>query len=329
MMVDDVKEEYRRFSETEPSLPIFSRGWWLDATCGAGNWDVAVVKRGGKIVASMPFFEKKRLWFSVLTQPKLTQKLGPWTQETGAKYVKSLGQTKSALDALIKQLPSFDYFSQSWDFAQTNWLPFFWQGFEQTTAYTYIIPDLSDLDLVWREMDARVRTDIRKAKERAKLIAKPTTDLDAFSQLNDMVYLRQGKRPPYSQAFLRAIDKACADRNCRQIWIVEDGDGKQYAGVYVVWDETSAYYLIGGGDPDLANVGAGSLALWTAIEYCSKVTGRFDFEGSMIRPIEKFVRGFGGKQVPYFRIKKINSPLLLAQQSLAKIVSTVARKFGS
>ena len=36
----------------------------------------------------------------------------------------------------------------------------------------------------------------------------------------------------------------------------------------------------------------------------SKVTQRFDFAGSMIKSVERFLRGFGATQVPYFAITK-------------------------
>ncbi|KZZ15518.1 hypothetical protein A3751_17170 [Oleiphilus sp. HI0080] len=42
--------------------------------------------------------------------------------------------------------------------------------------------------------------------------------------------------------------------------------------------------------------------MWEAIKFASTVTKRFDFEGSMIEPIERFFRGFGAMQKPYFQI---------------------------
>jgi hypothetical protein len=53
--------------------------------------------------------------------------------------------------------------------------------------------------------------------------------------------------------------------------------------------------------------GAGALALWHAIQHAKSLNlKRFDFEGSMIKPIEKYFRGFGGELAPYFRISRAN-----------------------
>ena len=84
--------------------------------------------------------------------------------------------------------------------------------------------------------------------------------------------------------------------------------------VYLVWDKKSAYYIAGGSPKEVRTSGAMPLLLWEAIKFSSKVTRHFNFEGSMIKPIERFFRAFGGEQVPYFEITKINSKFI----SLAK-----------
>ena len=80
--------------------------------------------------------------------------------------------------------------------------------------------------------------------------------------------------------------------------------------IYLVWDKKSAYYIAGGSPKEVRTSGAMPLLLWEAIKFSSKVTKYFNFEGSMIKPIERFFRAFGGEQVPYFEITKINSKFI-------------------
>src|SRR5690606_37348753 len=47
----------------------------------------------------------------------------------------------------------------------TNWLPLFWKGYNQTTAYTYIIEDLKDHSKIFSEFKENVRREIRKAEK--------------------------------------------------------------------------------------------------------------------------------------------------------------------
>ena len=89
--------------------------------------------------------------------------------------------------------------------------------------------------------------------------------------------------------------------------IAEDSEGQRHAGIYIVWDENSVYYLMGGGDPLLRRSGATSLCMWEAILFAASLKKSFDFEGSMLEPVERFFRGFGADQIPYFSISRTPS----------------------
>lgn len=304
------KEIYRDFCSRDDQIPLFSQPWWLDCTAGVGNWNVALVEEGGRVVASMPYVLRKRFGFTALTQPALTQTLGPWLRESNGKYSSRLSLQKDRLQALFSQLPTFDHFSQAWHYSRTNWLPAFWMGYKQTTRYTYQLPNLGDEELLWGGLQQSIRTDIKKAESRFDVQVRKDLNVDDFLALNRLVFERQGRHLPYSEEYVRAIDAACSSRNARQIFIAEDSKGRRHAGVYLIWDCNSAYYLMGGGDPALRNSGATSLCMWEAIKFASAVTKQFDFEGSMIESVERYFRAFGAIQTPYFAISKTPSRLL-------------------
>jgi len=198
-------------------------------------------------------------------------------------------------------------------------LPFYWSGFSQSTRYTYAIPALGDESALWQQLRDNVRTDIRKAQNRFGVTVGEGT-LAELIALNDMTFQRQGQKRAYSDDFLIRLDQACAERQCRRIFIARDGQGRPHAGAYVVWDRHSAYYLIGGGDPSLRNSGATSLCIGVAIRFAAGVSPRFDFEGSMIEPIERFFRAFGAEQVPYFQVSRAGSRLFASLQALKSLV---------
>lgn len=313
-----LKNKYRELCQVEPTIPIFSRAWWLDAVCRE-DWDVCVVENGEHIVASMPYHIKKRLGFTLLTHPHETQTLGPWLRQTKAKYTNRLGQEKDLLTALIEQLPKFDHFHQNWHYINTNWLPFYWHGFEQTTRYTYRLPDLSDLNMVWKGFRENIRSDIRKAKNRFKITVTSDVSIDDFLAINTKTFERQNIELPYSISFIKNLDAACEAHNARKIFIAQDEQGKHHAGVYIIWDEQNAYYLMGGGDPELRSSGATSLCMWEAIQFAATVTKSFDFEGSMIEPVERFFRAFGAIQTPYFSISHTPSKVIKTYHCVQEI----------
>lgn len=313
------KQKYRVLCEQEPSIPIFSKAWWLDAVAG-DSWDVVLVEKDGQVVASLPYVVRKRFGLTVLTMPMLTQNLGPWLRPSSAKYAKQLSQEKDLIQALYGQLQSHAHYSQNWHHSRTNWLPLYWKGYEQTTRYTYRLPELTDLGAVWSEFQANIRTDIRKSANKEGVRVRTDLSIDSFLELNKKVFSRQGMALPYSEDLVRKIHSAAVENNAGKFFIGEDELGRHHAGVYLVWDENSAYYLLGGGDPDLRNSGATSLCMWEAIQFASTVTKSFDFEGSMIEPIERFFRAFGAVQTPYFSISKTNSKMLQVYRSLREIM---------
>jgi hypothetical protein len=315
-----LKQKYRDFCKNESSIPIFSRDWWLDAVCSEPgvDWNVILLHKGDNIIASMPYCIKRRHGLTYITMPKLTQALGPWLRDSQAKYAKALAHQKALMTDLIQGLPPFDHFVQNFHYPISNWLPFYWQGFSQTTRYTYILEDISNLDRVWGGFESKIRTDIRKAEK--TLTVDSNADIDSFLYLNDMTFARQGFKTPYSRALIKQLDISCQNNGCRKVFIASDSQNRMHAGVYLVWDHHSAYYLMSGANPELRNSGATSLCLWEAIRFASQVCSRFDFEGSMIEPVERFFRGFGARQVPYFQINKMSRlmQMIVAVRNLIK-----------
>jgi hypothetical protein len=320
------KQKYRDFCKTEPTIPIFSKDWWLDAVCGEENWNISLVEKGGQIVASMPYYYiQKRYNFTLLAMPALTQTIGPWIKPSQAKYVKQLAEQKDLMNELIANLPPFDYFNQRFHYSITNWLPFYWKGFKQTTRYTYVLENITEnKEIIWAQFAENIRTDVRKAQKR--VIVRDDLSIEQFLNINEMTFKRQGLSLPFKHEFVKRLDSACLAHESRKMFFTEDAEGLIHAAIYIIWDDNSAYLLMSGGDPKLRNSGANSLLIWEAIQFASSVTKKFDFEGSMIESVERFFRAFGAVQKPYFDIQKTNSKLFLIKRSIIEIINTVLGK---
>ena len=309
------KIKYRLLCSEEPSIPVFSQAWWLDAVSGDA-WDVVLLESDGCILASLPFVTRERFGLKIIGQPILTPNLGPWLKQSSARNARRLGQEKNILQALYNLLPPYAQYNQNWYCERYNWLPLYWMGYQQSTRYTYRLESLNDLQSIWDGFDTNIRTDIRKAENKLSVQVRTDLPIENFLELNKKVFSRQSMGVPYSEELIFAIHRAAtAQKSCR-LFIAIDEEGQHHAGVYIIWDSNSAYYLLGGGDPALRNSGATSLCMWHAIQFASSVTKKFDFEGSMIEPIERFFRGFGATQAPYFVISKTNSKIIKTVQFL-------------
>ncbi|SDD48560.1 Acetyltransferase (GNAT) domain-containing protein [Massilia sp. PDC64] len=313
------KDTYRRFCAQTASLPLFSRDWWLDAAVGRHGWDVALVKKGSEVLAAMPYVIRSRYGMKIVTQPALTPILGPWLLPTGGRQAAQLSNDKEVMQALIDQLPRFDHFAQTWHPGVRNWQPFFWNGFRQTTYYTFVLQELTDVDKMWAGFEGKTRRAITKAQKQHQLQVRSDVPLDVLLDLNRKTFARQGLSPPYSDDFVRRLDAACRERDCSKLFCAIDPDGAAVAACYIVWDEDSAYGLISGTDPAYRGSEANSLCVWESLLHAAGVTRQYNFCGSMIEPFEGYLRGFGGKHVPYFHISKTPSRLLTLRQGLLSL----------
>ncbi len=320
---------YRALCEAEHSIPLFSRAFWLDAVCGEQGWDVAIAMHGERIDATLPYYAQPLDHVCVIRMPSLTQTAGPWLRPSSARLAKRLAQEKELMTELMDRLESqckFGRFTQNFHHSITNWLPFYWRGYTQTTRYTYVLDDLSNLDAVWENLQANIRTHIRKAEGRNGLHVRVSEDLGDLHRVNKLTFERQGLAVPYTETFVERLDQACRKRQCRRILVATDAAGKDHAADYLVWDDSTVYRLTSGADPDLRNSGAQALLSWEAIRFAASLGKSFDFDGSMLESVEIFVRSFGTRQVPFFNISKTSSLLLETRASVGRVVDLAKRR---
>ena len=247
--------------------PIFHQPWWLDAVA-PGRWDAATIERGGRTVAALPF---------VVRGPRRLRVL------------------------LERKLPAVVVFHQNFSTSFMNCLPFIWAGYRAEFRYTYQLRDLSSEQALWAGPAGNIRREIRKATRRLEV--REVTDVERFYRVWAKTFERQGVAAP-DRRRLERIDAECAKRDARTILFAYDEVGQVHAVAYTVRDRRTTYYLMGGGDPHLRTSGAGSLLVWEAIRRASADSQVFDFEGSMLRPVERFFRAFGGRQTPYPHVSR-------------------------
>ncbi|MDX1636837.1 MAG: GNAT family N-acetyltransferase [Balneolaceae bacterium] len=299
-------------SESTEPIPqtycIFQQPWWLEAAA-PGSWDAVEIRKSGQLQARLPYMIKRKMGLTLLMMPPLTQTLGPWFADMPGKYATRLSKQKKLYQKLYEQLPPFDYYKHHFHYKIDNWLPLHWEGFEQTTRYTYVLEELSDLDTIWNGFEGSTRREIRKARDQLEISREDDPRL--MWKMHRKTFERQDEEPGTTFNQFKRIDEACKRREARTIFVARDAQNRVHGSLYLVWDRRSAYYLMGGADPELRTSGVSSLLMWRAIQFASEVTQRFDFEGSMIEPIERFFRGFGARQKPYFRVTKMSRRMRL------------------
>ena len=303
------KEEYRNLCQTEETIPVFSRDWWLDVVCGKDNWEVILIKENNQIQAAFPYYLLRP---HIISMPFYTQTMGIWfaPHSDDTKQISVQEHRQSICKQIIEQIKPYKSFWQNFHYDFTDWLPFYWSGYLQTTRYTYLLKDLKNSDRLWENMSQHTRRNIKKAKERFQITVKQGIPIDDFMQVYTQTFERQGKKNTQDTKVLQRLTEVCRQRNQGDLWGGYDPQGRIHAAVFVVWQKQSAWYIAGGGDTELRQSGAHSLVLWDAIQHTTGYSEVFDLEGSMLSGVERFFREFGGIQTPYFSIQKGKPNLL-------------------
>lgn len=302
-MQTDLLTTYRQFCRTAPpDFPVFMQDWYLDAVCADGRWAPLIWEEAGRVVAVWPLFFKKKGPWEYVAMPLMGKMMGPYLLPECRKLSKEM----RILEGLLGQLPTdLAAFQQDFNYTNTNWLPFYWQGFQQTTRYSYLLPLQKPETELWAGISNDYRRKIKKAAE--IVTVRSDLPLEELLRVCGLSFRRQELAFPLSLEYFQKIHHAFTLHQCaRCFFAVDKISGVVHSAAYLVWDKGSAYYLLGGDDPALRASGSGILLQWSAIQYARDVLHLplFDFEGSMIKSVEKGRRDFGAVQKPYFRIRK-------------------------
>lgn len=317
------KERYVQLCAQEPSICVYDQPWWMDAVCGADNWDVVLYEKNGTILGAMPYYVRQKLGLRYITQPPFTQHNGAWIKyPEGQVASKRLSFEKEVLDGLMEQIEALPvcHYQQSFSPNLTNWLPLYWRGYSQSTRYTYRLPDIRDPELVYKGFDRDKRRNINKAIEHGISVH---FDLPAedFYHFHANCLKKRGKQISYScESFKRLVDSAY-QFNSGLVSYATNPQGEIMSTLFTPYDQIWAHNLTVALEPEIRNTGALD---YLTFEHIKRLSGRvkgFDFEGSMIPGVEESDRHFGATQTPYFRIWKTYTKNPLLQGVIRKKLS--------
>jgi len=316
-----MKLQYRQFC-LEHDVPLHHQAWWLDAVCGQDAWTLALATdKGGAITGVLPYYPTRRYGLPVIQQPPFTTYSGPWLHYPKNAAFKQTSQyafeKKTYLD-LITQLPHVAFFQQNFRPEVTNHLPFFWAGFRQTTRYTYLFEDTSDLEKLVAGFKNTLRTELKKAAGLVD-IGREDSAFATIFELNAQSFGRKGQAAPYRFDIFKRLHAALAERGHCAGFIARDRrTGAAHAGLYLIHDAQRAAVLLAGIHPEHTASNALSALYYEALRFCSARSLSLDFEGSMEPGIEHTFRSFGATLTPYFQVWKAGNKLLEIAFALRK-----------
>jgi hypothetical protein len=317
------KEKYKLFCEEHPEIPLFMQYWWMEAASVGKEWDVLLYEENNRISASFVYLMVTKLNFKFILQPELTRSSGIWIDyPSNISQYQKLSIERKIMPYFIEQIENlkFVYFEQNFHTSVTNWLPFYWKKYRQSTRYTYQIQDLSDLNRCFENFTYAKRKQINKAKH-ALHTAFDMTGNDFYNHLETNLKKKKNENVYYSRSVFLSLYEASLNCNQGQIIAIADNENNIHAALFLVWDNKVAYNLISSIDSKFKSSGASTLLVWEALKIIANQVDIFDFDGSMNKTIEYSFIQFGTQQVPYFNIIKSKSFLFDIAVRLKKMNS--------
>jgi lipid II:glycine glycyltransferase (peptidoglycan interpeptide bridge formation enzyme) len=188
---------------------------------------------------------------------------------------------------------------------------------EYSEGQSYRIDLRSSAEVLWKKLSSDYRNNkIKRAKEKLTLSFK--LDIEELYALNQLSFKRQQKDFPVPKSLFKKIIQGCLDKGQGIVLGMHDDQLRWHAGMFLLWDQHSVYYVCGGTNPELRNSGAGIYIIWKAIEWAKTEleVDTFDFLGSNIKNIAKVWRNFGAEATQYPILEISNSKVFQTLRNL-------------
>lgn len=261
-----------------------------------------------RLIGGFILYKEDKFGLTIYRDPLFAPSIGPFLRIDAQNPTTIMDAWKEALSAMVDfiSLLPFSVFSSSLSINIVDVQPFIWKYFKAIPRYTYLIDLTQSVDELWNRLSKVRKNEIKKAAKDG-LVVKQEYDYECISKLVIKTFSRQNRK--INEYYLNKILFEFANTDNSYAFISYKGS-QPIAGTFCLYYNGTAYALVGGYDHEQKHRGAGPLVDWACIEYAHKLALKcFDFEGSMAPQIEKYMRGFGGKLTPYYRINKASFPL--------------------
>lgn len=307
--------EWDEFVLRTPGGSAFQTTWWYRAWGLEPVVHVLPDAQGG-IAAGLCFALGRRFGCRALVRPPCTAGNGPvfTPSEDPGNYARITHAKRMALLAL-HSLPPLGFYDLRLRPADTDVTPYLWNGFDTSVGYTFVIPAATRdtwMDGASKTSRKELRRALREVGEQGLQIDEDPAAADLLPLIQDTIRAKGFRVDHLAERFAAWWD-AIRRHQVGRAFLLRDRDGRPMAADLLVWDRHTAYSVLGGIRADLRKGSrVGTILLERMIREAHGRGLDFDFEGSALPGVERFMRSFGGELRPMIRVVKIRSPLAFA-----------------
>lgn len=294
--------------KAEPIIGVFGSKKWL-SVYGNKLELIGIYKDEHQLIGGFYFLKQKKYGFNFI-------KLPPYTPHCGL-FFESESKNRSSVSNFSKEIMNdvCTFFTQqksaltilAFPSQIIDLQPFIWDKYKVIPNYTYRIDLSNSIEAIKSNFDSKHRNVINKAIKEEITVTQDSMNKEDLYKFFKGSLVTAGANVYEDE--LKNIFLNFSDPSNSFALIAKKGD-TFFGAVFCVFDKTNCYYLLGGVNKNSGIQGINNLLIQKSIEKAKELGCKtFDFEGSMLKGVEKFFRGFGPELVPYFTVNKASLPL--------------------
>lgn len=294
--------------KAEPVIGVWASKKWL-SIYGNQLHMVGVYKDDKQLIGGFFYLKTKKMGLDFI-------KLPPYTPHCGLFFINE-SKNQASRNSFAKDVVNevCTYFNSlksaltvlAFPTAVTDMQPFIWHKYKVIPNYTYRIGLQNSLEEIKSHFDSKNRNVINKAlKEGVDVQCNTLSKEQLFGFFN--ANLSATGANIYPEVLRKIVFNFSDDSNTFHFSAYKEG---QLLGtVMCVYDKQTCYYLLGSVNKQSGIAGVNNLLVQYSIEKAKDLGCMvFDFEGSMLKGVEKFFRSFGPQMYPYYTANKAKLPL--------------------
>ena len=296
---------------TQANIGVFAGQAWL-SIYGEKLTLIGIYKDEQQLIGGFYFLKTKKFGLNFIKLPPYSPHCALAFSHENKNVASSLNFTKELMQAVCDYLESekFSICVLAFPSSIRDMQPFFWKGYKVVPNYTYRIQLNQSVEQIVGNFDSKNRNAINKAiKENIQVIESNETNAALYRYFSQA--LHKAGANVYEQE-LKGIFTQFA--NADNSFVMQATLNDNVVGsVFCVYDEKACYYILAGIDKESKIQGINNLLVLKCIEKAKNLgCSIFDFEGSMLKGVERFFRSFGPELIPYYTINKANVFLEMA-----------------
>jgi hypothetical protein len=290
-------------AKSEKMAGVFASKKWL-SVYGDQLHLVGIFKDEKQMIGGFFFLKTKKMGMSFLKLPPYTPHCGLFF-ENGSRNPSSQNSfTKEVMLEVCKYISSQKCFITvlAFPFYIKDLQQFAWNNYKVIPNYTYQLQLSHTIDEIKNNFDSKHRNAINKAQKEGVEVA-----CDAVAKEEVFSFFMQSLTDAGANVYETELKKILCEFSdpSNAFTLSASLNGHMLGMVHCIFDSKACYYLLGGLAKGENVQGVNNLLVLKSIEKAKELgCGVFDFEGSMLKGVEKFFRGFGPELVPYYTVNK-------------------------